>query len=99
VYLCRLREWEKNLEKPFLGGETDSPEPATGVTGCDGLHVTGGDGLDAGDGQVGLKGYGQPVTGCDGRHPEAQFFRTCSFLRFLAEFRRFCAWRPLLLCT
>ena len=26
-------------------GETDSPEPVTGVTGCDGLHVTGDDGL------------------------------------------------------
>jgi len=26
-------------------GETDSPEPVTGVTGCDGLHVTGSDGL------------------------------------------------------
>jgi len=24
-------------------GETDSPEPVTGVTGCDGLHVTGAD--------------------------------------------------------
>ena len=42
---CRWREWEKNLEKPFLEGETDSPEPVTDVTGCDGLHVTGGDGL------------------------------------------------------
>ena len=35
--LCRWGEWEKNLEKPFLEGETDSPEPVTGVTGCDGL--------------------------------------------------------------
>ena len=52
-------------------GETDSPEPATGVTGCDGLHVTGADGQVAGDGWVVLEGDGQPVTGCDGRHPEA----------------------------
>jgi len=29
------------MEKPFLEGETDSPEPVTGVTGCDGLLVTG----------------------------------------------------------
>jgi len=53
----------------------------------------------AGDGWVVLKDDGQPVIECDGRHPEAWQFRTCSFLRFLAEFRRFCAWRPLLLCT
>jgi len=52
-------------------GETDSPEPVTGVTGCDGLHVTGADGQVAGDGWVVLKGDGPPVTECDGRHPEA----------------------------
>jgi len=40
-------------------GETDSPESVTGVTGCDGLHVTGGDGL--------------PVMGCDGRHACVDF--------------------------
>ena len=28
-------------KKPFLEGETDSPEPVTGVTGCDGLLVMG----------------------------------------------------------
>jgi len=84
---------EKHGEKPFLEGETDSPEPVTVGSS------RGADGLVAGDGWVELKGDGQPVTGCDGRHPEAGFFRTCSFLRFLAELCRFCAWRPQLMCT
>jgi len=69
---CRWREWEGNWAKLLqIVGETDSPEPVTGVTGCDGLNVTGADGQVAGDGWVVLKGDGQPVTECDGRHPEA----------------------------
>jgi len=33
-------------QKPLqIVGETGSAEPVTGVTGCDGLHVTGDDGL------------------------------------------------------
>ena len=69
---CRWREWEGNWAKLLqIVGETDSPEPVTGVTGCDGLHVTGADSQVAGDGWVVLKGDGPPVTECDGRHPEA----------------------------
>ena len=46
VVHCRWREWEGNWAKLLqIVGETDSPEPVTGVTGCDGLHVTGADGL------------------------------------------------------
>jgi len=45
IMYCRWREWEGRWEKLLLNvGETDSPEPVTGVTGCDGLHVTGADG-------------------------------------------------------
>jgi len=39
---CRWREWEGKWGKLLLNvGETDSPEPVTGVTGCDGPLVTG----------------------------------------------------------
>ena len=41
----------------------------------------------AGFGQVKLKGDGQPVTGCDGRHPEAEFFIS-SFSRRISPFLR-----------
>jgi len=41
----------------------------------------------AGDDQVELKGDGQPVTGCDGRHPEAEFFIS-SFSRRISPFLR-----------
>jgi len=97
---CRWREWERNMGKTVSGrGDwfswtRDGRHRVWRSARLEVLTV-----WDAGDGQVELKGDGQHVTGCDGRHPEAEFFRTCSFLRFLAEFRRFCAWRPLLLCT
>ena len=54
---------------------------------------------DVGDGSVVLKGNGQPGTECDGHHPEAGISGLAYFFVSLAEFRRFCAWRPLLLCT
>jgi len=45
---CRWREWEGKWEKLKLNvEETDSPEPVTGVTGCDGLPVTGADALES----------------------------------------------------
>jgi len=54
---CRWREWEGYWVKLLLNvEETDSPEPVTGVTGCDGLHVTGDDGLHAGDGLICVEG-------------------------------------------
>jgi len=37
-------KWEK---LKLNVGETDSPEPVTGVIGCDGLPVTGADGLES----------------------------------------------------
>jgi len=41
----------------------------------------------AGDGQVELKGDGQPITGCDDRHPEAEFFISL-FSRWISSFLR-----------
>ena len=98
---CRWREWEGKLGRNCFRswGRLVLPNPwwaSQGVTVCTSRVMMA---CDAGDGWVCLKGDGQPVIECDGRHPEAWKFRTCRFLRFLAEFRRFCAWRPLLPCT
>jgi len=63
---CRWREWEGKWEKLKLNvGETDSPEP---VTVCLSRVLTA---WNPDDGWVMLKGDGQPVTECDGRHREA----------------------------
>ena len=58
--------WEGNWAVLLqIVGETAGSQ---GVTVCLSRVLTT---WHAGDGWVVLKGDGQPVTGCDGRHPEA----------------------------
>ena len=75
VCLCRWREWERNLGKTISGkgdwfSRTRDGRHRVWRSARHGVVTVWG----AGDGQVELKGDGQSVTGCDGRHPEAEFF-------------------------
>ena len=97
VVHLKMEKVGRKLQNCFWNvGETDSPGPVTGVTGCDGLHVTGADGLRGWWRSGWVEGWQSACHWVWRPSPWSWNFRTWYFF---AEFRRFCAWRPLLLCT